>query len=58
MKELCRVTCLDILNFPEANNIIPFVVRKNVLDNPNAIRFDDPITGDIIFGNYTFITSN
>ena len=48
MKELARFSLLEIIDFPFPN-LMAMCVGKNILNNPNAIREDDIITGDIVF---------
>ena len=47
MKELARITQLELMEYPYTLEF--FMIGKNVISNPNAVRCDDPITGDIIF---------
>ncbi len=48
MKELARVTQLQIEEHP-FYSIEAYVIGKNVICNPNAIRIDDLKTGDVVF---------
>ena len=46
--ELVRFSMLEIVEYPTANLMV-MLVGKNVINNPNAIRYDDVIAGDIVF---------
>lgn len=49
-KELVRITMRQVIEaHPKFTDLRHFLLGKNVINNPKAIRRDDPITGDIIF---------
>jgi hypothetical protein len=54
MKELARITAIDILTFPitGVNCLMALLINKNVINNPKAYREDDVRTGDIVFKEF------
>jgi len=48
MKILARISELDIVTSP-FKSLIGMLIGKNVINNPKAIRYNDPETGDIVF---------
>jgi hypothetical protein len=48
MKELARFSCLEIISFPFPD-LMAMCIGKDIINNPNAIREDDLITGDVVF---------
>ena len=47
-KILARFSLPEIIEYPNAD-LMSMCLGNNIINNPNAVRFDDPITGDIIF---------
>lgn len=48
VKELARFTRKDLIEM-KSYTLMPYLLNRNVINNPNAYRLDDPMTGDIIF---------
>lgn len=50
MKVLAKISELDIIEFPYPISDLGFMlIGKNVINNLKAMRYNDPITGDVVF---------
>ncbi len=46
---ITKFTRQDILKFHPRADFMPYLLGRNIINNPNAYREDNPITGEVIF---------